>query len=136
RYTGLPARLAGYGTTWHGDDCVLWAEAEIAQMAVFGEQLVLTRRIEADLGGTSLRISDTVTNAGPTACPPMMRYHFNIRFPLPPDDPPPLQHRLPGGSARPRAQLPRPDCPLRQRGEPETLPHAARARARLRRAVL
>ena len=53
RYTGLPARLAGYGTRWDGDDCVLWAEAEVGQMAVFGEQLVLTRRIEADLGGSS-----------------------------------------------------------------------------------
>ena len=48
RYTGLPARLGGYGTTWDGDECVLWAEGEIAQLAVFGEQLVLTRRIEAD----------------------------------------------------------------------------------------
>jgi Domain of unknown function (DUF4432) len=82
RYTGLPARLSGYGTSWHGDDCVLWAEAEIAQMAVFGEQLVLTRRIEADLGGMSLRIRDTVTNAGATACPHMMLYHCNVGFPV------------------------------------------------------
>jgi hypothetical protein len=82
RYTGLPARLGGYGATWHGDDCVLWAEAEIAQMAVFGEQLVLQRRIEADLGGMCVRISDTVTNAGATACPHMMLYHCNVGFPV------------------------------------------------------
>ncbi len=97
RYTGLPARLAGYGTTWHGDDCVLWAEAEIAQMAVFGEQLVLTRRIEADLGGTSLRISDTVTNAGATACPHMMLYHCNVGFPVV-DDGAELSYPAPTGS--------------------------------------
>lgn len=82
RYTGLPARLAGYGTTWHGDECVLWAEGEVIQAAVFGEQLVLRRRIEADLGGASLRISDTVTNAGATPCPHMMLYHCNIGFPV------------------------------------------------------
>jgi hypothetical protein len=82
RYTGLPARLAGYGTTWHGDDCLLWAEAEVAQMAVFGEQLLLTRRIEADLGGTSLRIADSVTNTGATTCPHMMLYHCNVGFPV------------------------------------------------------
>jgi hypothetical protein len=82
RYTGLPARLAGYGTTWRGDACVLWAEAEVAQAAVFGEQLLLTRRIEADLGGTSLRIADTVTNTGPTPCPHMILYHCNVGFPV------------------------------------------------------
>jgi hypothetical protein len=82
RYTGLPARLGGYGTSWRGDDCVLWAEAEVAQVAVFGEQLVLSRRVEADLGGRCVRISDTVTNAGATACPHMMLYHCNIGFPV------------------------------------------------------
>ena len=51
-------------------------------MAVFGEQLVLTRLIEADLGGSSVRISDTVTNAGATPCPHMMLYHCNIGFPV------------------------------------------------------
>jgi hypothetical protein len=82
RYSGLPARLAGYGTSWSGDDCVLWAEGEVAQVAVFGEQLLLRRRIEADLDGTFLRIRDTVTNLGATPCPHMMLYHCNIGFPV------------------------------------------------------
>ena len=51
-------------------------------MAVFGEQLLLTRRIEADLGGTCVRIADTVTNTGPTACPHMLLYHCNVGFPV------------------------------------------------------
>ncbi|HEX6932622.1 MAG TPA: aldose 1-epimerase family protein [Streptosporangiaceae bacterium] len=82
RYTGLPARLAGYGTQWRGNDCVLWAQAEVSQVAVFGEQLLLSRRIEADLGGTTVRIADAVTNTGPTPCPHMMLYHCNIGFPV------------------------------------------------------
>ena len=82
RYTGLPARLAGYGTTWHGDECVLWAEGEVVQAAVFGEQLILHRRIEADLGGMALRITDTVTNTGATPCPHMLLYHCNVGFPV------------------------------------------------------
>ncbi len=82
RYTATPARLAGYGTSWRGDECVLWAEGEVTQAAVFGEQLVLHRRIEADLGGTALRISDTVVNAGATPCPHMLLYHCNVGFPV------------------------------------------------------
>lgn len=82
RYTGLPARLAGYGVSWDRDDCVLWAEGEVLQAALFGEQLLLKRRVEADLGGVSLRITDTVTNIGPTPCPHMMLYHCNVGFPV------------------------------------------------------
>jgi hypothetical protein len=100
RYTGLPARLAGYGLTWRGtpaDECVLWAEAEVLQAAVFGEQLTLTRRIEADLGGTSLRIADTVTNTGPTPCPHMLLYHCNVGFPVV-DDGAELVYPAPAGT--------------------------------------
>jgi hypothetical protein len=82
RYTGLPARLTGYGASWDGDDCVLWAEGEVLQAALFGEQLLLRRRVETDLGGVSVRITDTVTNVGPTSCPHMMLYHCNVGFPV------------------------------------------------------
>ena len=37
RIAQIPARLLGYGERWQGDRCTLWAEAEVAQMAVFGE---------------------------------------------------------------------------------------------------
>jgi hypothetical protein len=97
RYTGLPARLAGYGAAWTGDECVLWAQAEVLQVAVFGEQLLLNRRIEADLGGTSVRVSDTVTNIGATPCPHMMLYHCNIGFPVV-DDGAELAYPAPAGT--------------------------------------
>ena len=61
---------------------MLWAEGEVIQAAVFGEQLVLRRRVEADVGGTALRITDTVTNTGATACPHMLLYHCNVGFPV------------------------------------------------------
>ena len=46
-----PARLVGYGSRWEGDECVLWAEGEVVQAAMFGEDLHLFRRIEARVGG-------------------------------------------------------------------------------------
>ena len=82
RIANLPARLKGYGETWNGDDCTIWAEGLVVQAAVFGEVLHLHRRIEADLGGTEIRLSDRVVNAGFNRTPHMMLYHVNLGFPL------------------------------------------------------
>ena len=82
RYTGLPARLGGYGTTWDGDEATIWAEGEVRQVAVFGEQLEMQRRIEVPVGGAAVRVIDKVTNIGPTKCPHMLLYHCNIGWPV------------------------------------------------------
>ena len=54
RVSNRPARLTGYGERWEGDDCVLWAEGEVLQASVFGEHLLLRRRIEARVGESRL----------------------------------------------------------------------------------
>jgi hypothetical protein len=82
RISQIPARLLGYGERWNGDVCTLFAEGEVAQMAVFGENLVLTRRIEAALGGTSISITDRVENRGFRPTPHMLLYHYNFGFPV------------------------------------------------------
>lgn len=82
RVGSIPARLTGYGETWTGNDCVLWAEGVVIQAAVFGEVLHLHRRIEADLGGNDIRITDRVVNAGFSRTPHMFFYHFNIGHPV------------------------------------------------------
>ncbi|MFN8592808.1 MAG: aldose 1-epimerase family protein [Thermomicrobiales bacterium] len=81
RVSYLPATLTGYGAAWDGDDCTLWAEGEIAQVAMFGENLVLRRRVEATVGENRLRIHDEVTNAGWNPTPHMYLYHVNVGFP-------------------------------------------------------
>lgn len=78
----IPARLTGYGESWDGDSCILWAEGIIQQSAVFGEDLHLIRRIEADMGGNEIRISDRVVNHGFARTPHMFFYHVNIGYPL------------------------------------------------------
>ena len=82
RVAQIPARLLGYGERWEGERCTLFAEGEVAQMAVFGENLVLTRRIEAALGGTSISVTDRVENRGFRPTPHMLLYHYNVGWPV------------------------------------------------------
>ncbi|MEQ7127746.1 aldose 1-epimerase family protein [Actinopolymorpha sp. B11F2] len=84
RVANIPARLLGYGERLDddGETCVLWAEGEVRQAAVFGEHLRLRRRIEANLGGEEIRLIDTVTNAGFDRTPHMYLYHINIGWPF------------------------------------------------------
>ena len=82
RVANIPARLEGYGESWTEDRCVLWAEGEVRQAAVFGEHLRMRRRIEADMGGTGIRLIDRVTNCGFDSTPHMFLYHVNVGWPL------------------------------------------------------
>jgi hypothetical protein len=82
RVSNRPARLAGYGERWDGDECVLWAEGEVLQASVFGEQLLLRRRVEARVGESRLRIRDEIENVGFDRTPHMLLYHVNVGFPV------------------------------------------------------
>lgn len=82
RVSSRPARLAGYGERWEGDSCVLFAEGEVLQASVFGEHLLLRRRIEARVGESRLRVHDTVENVGFDTTPHMLLYHVNVGFPV------------------------------------------------------
>jgi len=82
RVSNTPARLVGYGERWEGEECMLWAEGEVLQAAVFGERLLLRRRIEARLGESRLRIRDEVENAGFDPTPHMLLYHINVGWPV------------------------------------------------------
>lgn len=82
RIGSIPAKLTGYGERWEGDRCILWAEGVVEQAAVFGEVLHLHRRIEADLGGNEIRLTDRVVNAGFAQTPHMFFYHVNLGYPV------------------------------------------------------
>jgi uncharacterized protein DUF4432 len=82
RVSNRPARLAGYGERWDGDECVLYAEGEVLQAAVFGEQLLLHRTVEARVGESHLTIRDEVVNVGHDVTPHMLLYHVNVGWPV------------------------------------------------------
>lgn len=103
RVSNLPARLLGYGEEWNGEKCTLWAEGEVTQAAMYGEKLTLRRRIEADLGGSSLRLRDEVTNVGFWPTPHMVLYHVNFGFPVVDEG---SEVMLPGRDVRPLGSAP------------------------------
>lgn len=75
-----PARVTAYGEDWSNTP-TLYCEGEIVQWRYGGEGICLRRRIEAPIGGSSLRIRDRVENIGPEPISPAILYHFNLGFP-------------------------------------------------------
>jgi hypothetical protein len=82
RAANLPARLAGYGERWEGDNLILWCEGIVTQATVFGENLQLTRRIEVSVGTNEIRLHDVVSNRGFYRTPHMYMYHVNVGHPV------------------------------------------------------
>lgn len=78
----IPAKLTGYGERWDGDRCFLWAEGIVQQSAVFGENLELRRRIEAEVGTDTIQLTDEVVNRGFYRTPHMFCYHINVGHPV------------------------------------------------------
>ena len=103
RVSNRPARLVGYGERWDGDGCVLWAEGEVSQAAVFGENLLLRRRVEARIGESHLTVHDEVENVGFVPTPHMYLYHVNVGFPVVDEG---AELLAPAGAVTPRGDYP------------------------------
>ncbi len=82
RAGNLPAEQVGYRTYWEGDDYRLEITGQVRQARLFGENLVVRRRITTSLGSSAIRIEDEVANEGWDRQPHMMMYHFNLGFPV------------------------------------------------------
>ena len=78
----LPARLCGYGADWQDGDLLLWAEGEVRQVALLGENISLRRRMALRAGRPEITITDRITNDGFIATPHMLLYHINVGWPL------------------------------------------------------
>ena len=82
RIAHIPAENVRIWQEWREDDFVLIVEGEIRQAVLFGENLVLKRRIETALGSQQLTLKDTVINEGSQPTPNSLLYHCNIGFPI------------------------------------------------------
>jgi hypothetical protein len=82
RLSTTPARLSRYGFDDDLEPHALVVEGEIRQSTVFGENYVVRRCITLPLGGSSIRVTDTVENAGYARTPYMIMYTVNGGWPL------------------------------------------------------
>jgi hypothetical protein len=78
----VPAGHFTFGERWEGERCILWAEGTVRQEIVYGENLLLTRRYESEVGTSSFRLRDVVRNDGFYPTPHQLLYHFNIGYPV------------------------------------------------------
>lgn len=82
RISHIPAQNVRVTTGWQGDDYVLTVEGQMRQSILYGENLLLTRRVTTRLGGASFQIEDRVRNDGYRRTPHMLLYHCNFGFPV------------------------------------------------------
>ncbi len=82
RISNQPASQVNACAAWVGEEYRLEISGEIRQAMLFGENLVLRRRISTALGSNSIRIEDVIANEGYEPSPHMLLYHFNLGFPL------------------------------------------------------
>ncbi|TPW25972.1 DUF4432 family protein [Pararhizobium mangrovi] len=78
-----PGRLLAYGEDWnHPDGPILFCEGEIVLTQPGGGGYRMRRRIEAPVGGRTLRLHDRIEGLSTEEQPLAMLYHMNFGFPL------------------------------------------------------
>ncbi|NLE99411.1 MAG: aldose 1-epimerase family protein [Anaerolineales bacterium] len=82
RSANLPTQSLGYRAYWEKQVYVLEVTGQVRQARLFGENLVMERRISTALGASRIRIEDVVTNQGSVAQRHLFVYHFNIGYPM------------------------------------------------------
>lgn len=121
RISHTPAGNVWADGAWRGDEYEMWVRGKMRQAVVFGENLVLDRRIWSRLGENRLMIRDVVTNEGfqrtgqPDATTPhMFLYHVNLGFPLLAEG---TELIAPARSVRPRDDVAAPGLDVHNRYE-------------------
>lgn len=77
-----PAEHVSSHAQWNGDEYQLFVEGELRQAALFGENVVLRRKIETSFGNREIVITDEIENESFEDVCKMRLYHFNVGYPL------------------------------------------------------
>ena len=82
RLSHLQAEGVAASERWEADECSLLLAGSLRESSMFGENLLLARSIETEVGSSRIAIRDAVRNEGKTRTPLMMLYHINAGWPL------------------------------------------------------
>ncbi len=77
-----PAEHVSIETFWDGDEYVIAVSGDIREAELFGENLLLHRRIETWLGSPEIVVTDTIRNEAFREEPVMVMYHCNLGYPF------------------------------------------------------
>lgn len=82
RLSHTPAAEVRASTRWEGDACFFDLEGTMRESTIFGENLLLSRRLRVELGESRIELRDRVRNQAFQPVPLMMLYHINLGWPL------------------------------------------------------
>jgi len=82
RLSHTPAEEVNTFAAWRDDKYVFEVSGKVRHSRVFGENLLLTRRISSVRGTNTVTIEDQVENQGFAPAPFMLLYHMNFGWPL------------------------------------------------------
>ncbi len=82
RIRTTPAEHVSSDAYWDGEDYVLEVSGEMREAELFGENMVLRRRIRSVYGKPSITVEDEVSNESFREEPLMWMYHCNFGWPL------------------------------------------------------
>lgn len=117
RIRTTPAEHVSSDAYWDGDDYVLEVSGEMREAELFGENMVLRRRIRSVYGKPSITVEDEVTNESFREEPLMWMYHCNFGWPLLAEG---AQVVIPSRGATPRDDITAVDVtPWNEIGAPE-----------------
>lgn len=82
RATGIPADQLCTHTIWKEDEYEISISGAMRESIVFGENIMLLRKITSLAGQNVIHIDDVIKNEGYQPTPLMMLYHINFGFPF------------------------------------------------------
>lgn len=82
RIRSTPAEHLAADARWEGDDYVLEISGEMREAALFGNNMVLRRKITTKAGSRTITVSDHFTNESFAPQALMRLYHINMGYPF------------------------------------------------------
>jgi hypothetical protein len=82
RIANLPAENIILDKNWDADNFIMTIQGTVREVKVFGDKLILKRKITLFMDCPKVIIEDIVENIGHLPSPLMIVYHINIGFPI------------------------------------------------------